>query len=388
MIRVSNSQRRARLGVRHHLAQPAAGPVEAADAQVGLHSSDPVSVFLSAWARLDNMTVEGLEQCLYEEQGLLRLTGMRGTMFVVSPRLAAVVDAACTRARFPGEFRRIVKWVEEQGLATDGASWVNRLMTEVTDALRRRGEPATAAQLKEDVPDLGKKLSFGEGKAYAGTVGMSTRMFFLLAAAGQIVRARPKGSWVSGQYTWALTDHWVGELDSIRESEARADLVARWLHAYGPGTFTDVQWWTGWGKAVTRQALDEAGAVEVALEDGVGFLRPDDLESVARPRTWVALLPSLDPTTMGWKERDWYLGGHGSALFDHNGNGGPTIWADGRIVGGWAQTCDGRVEIEMLEEVSGAHQRRIDREARRLEQWLGAVRFRTRFPVPLEKELR
>ena len=27
-----------------------------------------------------------------------------------------------------------------------------------------------------------------------------------------------------------------------------------------------------------------------------------------RPRPWAALLPTLDPTTMGWKERDWYLG--------------------------------------------------------------------------------
>ena len=36
----------------------------------------------------------------------------------------------------------------------------------------------------------------------------------------------------------------------------------------------------------------------------------------------LALLPVLDPTVMGWKERDFYLGGHGPALFDRNGNAG------------------------------------------------------------------
>ena len=51
---------------------------------------------------------------------------------------------------------------------------------------------------------------------------------------------------------------------------------------------------------------------------------------------WVALLPGLDSTVMGWKERAWFLGGHQHALFDVNGNAGPTVWCNGRIVGGWA----------------------------------------------------
>ena len=104
----------------------------------------------------------------------------------------------------------------------------------------------------------------------------------------------------------------------------------------------------------TRTALADVGAVEVALR------RRDRLGASGRPgavraaKPWVALLPSLDPTTMGWKERDWYLGDHGPALFDRNGNAGPTVWVDGRIVGGWAQRATGEVVYELLEDVGRA----------------------------------
>ena len=36
---------------------------------------------------------------------------------------------------------------------------------------------------------------------------------------------------------------------------------------------------------------------------------------------------------MGWKEREWFLGGHAPALFDRSGNIGPTAWSDARIAG-------------------------------------------------------
>ena len=64
----------------------------------------------------------------------------------------------------------------------------------------------------------------------------------------------------------------------------------------------------------------------------------------------MALLPSLDPTTMGWKERDWYLPAAAAQAFDRMGNAGPTIWVDGQVAGVWAQTTDGEIRTHFFVE--------------------------------------
>ena len=101
----------------------------------------------------------------------------------------------------------------------------------------------------------------------------------------------------------------------------------------------------------------------------------------------MTLLPSLDPTIMGWKERDWYLNGHADALFDRNGNAGPTIVADGRVIGAWAQTADGTIATKLLERVDRATARDVQHERDRLAAWLGTSRIVPRFRTPIDKEL-
>jgi hypothetical protein len=90
---------------------------------------------------------------------------------------------------------------------------------------------------------------------------------------------------------------------------------------------------------------------------------------------------------MGWQARGWYLGEHGPALFDRSGNAGPTVWWDGRIVGGWAQRKDGEIVFRLSEDVGADALSAVESEAERLGSWLGDVRVTPRFRTPLEKEL-
>jgi hypothetical protein len=382
-------ERRARLGVRHRLARAAVSPDEAATEMVGLHSSDPATVFLSTWARVDGFAPADLEDALYERRSLVRMLGMRRTLFVVPRDLAAVMDEACTKALVPGERKRLVNLLEKQRIAPKGtgARWLERVEAETLQALVARGQ-ATARELTKDVPELGGKLSFGEGKTWAGTMGVSTRVLFLLATQGRIVRARPLGAWTSGQYRWAPTEAWLGgPLPAIDHADACSELLRRWLRAFGPATTTDIRWWTGWTARLAKQTLEAIGAEEVELDEGIGYVLPDDVKKVSRVEPWVALLPGLDPTVMGWKDRGWYLGDHASELFDRNGNAGPTVWANGQVVGGWAQNGDGEVIVELLETVDAKTRKMIAAERNRLREWLGDVRIKTRFPTPLERTL-
>jgi len=145
----------------------------------------------------------------------------------------------------------------------------------------------------------------------------------------------------------------------------------------GPATVADLRWWTGWTVGHTRRALAAVQPVEVDLDGAAGIaLAGDDDPGPKRRKAKpaVALLPALDPTTMGWAERDWYLGGHKAALFDRNGNAGPTIWCDGRIVGGWAQRASGEIAWRLLEDVGAAATVAVQQAAGRLEGWLGETR--------------
>ena len=83
---------------------------------------------------------------------------------------------------------------------------------------------------------------------------------------------------------------------------------------------------------------------------------------------------------MGWKEREWYLGDHAPALFDRAGNAGPTVWWDGRIVGGWVQRRDGEVVYRLLEDVGGDALAAIDADAAAVQDWLGERAWRRASP--------
>jgi len=385
-LHITTAERRERLGARHYLAISATDVESVAADLVGLHSSDPAAVYLAAWARVGNFSVDRLEDALYEQRSLLRMLGMRRTMFVVTRDGAAMMDAACTKALIERQRRRHAAVIEKSGIAGDGAAFTDRVAAATLEALEARGE-ATAKELSEDVPELRQKIQFGEGKSWRGSVGLSTRVLFLLAIEGRIVRGRPKGSWISSQYRWAQTKAWLGgPLPELDQDTARVDLLRSWLRSFGPGTEVDVKWWTGWNLGATRAALADVGAVEVELDEGVGYVLEDD-RHIDPPPEWAALLPGLDPTTMGWKERGWYLGDYADALFDRNGNAGPTVWSNGRVVGGWAQQPDGRVVLELLEPVNGKARAMIDAKATELTEWLDGVVVTPRFRTLLEKRL-
>ncbi len=385
MERIGVEERRARLVVRHRLAPTsrAADPVEAAGSLVALHSTDAATVFLSTWARTRDFEPAQLERALYVDRTLVRMLGMRRTLWVVPRGLAAIVDAACTRTVAARERQSLEKFVAQSGVAEDPAGWIDRLAAAALEALAARGEAFTSDLTRADAL-LATKLRLGAGTRWEAEVSAASRILPLLAAEGAIVRGRPRGRWTHGQYRWALAPDRLGDLDT---AAAQGELLARWLRAFGPATETDIRWWTGWTARETRAALAVVPHAVVDLDGSAGLVLADDLAPVGAPEPAAALLPTLDPTTMGWKERDWYLGRHAGALFDANGNAGPTVWWDGRVVGGWSQRADGEIVWKLLEDVGSAAVAAVEAEAARLEAWLEDVRLAPGFLPPFQRAL-
>jgi len=388
MLRVAEAERRARLARRHRLAPGHRAPdvVEAARSMVCLHATDPATVHLSARARVEGMAVDDMERALYADRTLVKHLAMRRTLFVFPHESLSFVQAGASDRVAAAERRRLVREVERAGLRDDGERWLSQASEQVLSALAD-GREASSSELRDELPLLAGAITYGEGKSWGGAAPLGPRVLTTLSAAGRIMRATNDGGWAVSRPRWASVEAWLGAPLAARPAaEGVAWLVEGWLRAFGPGTEADIRWWLGSTLGAVRTALADLDAVEVDLGGRTGYLLPDDLEPTPAPEPWAALLPSLDPTTMGWYERDWYLGAHRDLLFDRAGNAGPTAWWDGRVVGGWLQSEEGEVVLELLEQVGAEGRRALNAEAQRLGRWLGGKRVLPRFPSPLLRE--
>lgn len=352
---------------------------------MALHGTDPATVYLAVAARLRGPGTEDLDRALHEEGTLLRLLAMRRTMFVVTRASAPVVHAAAARAVAADERRKLLTYLADGG-GWD-AAWLADVEAAALAVLAARGE-ATAADLGAAEPRLRSQVVVARGKPYETTQNVASRILRVMAAEGRIVRRRPVGGWTSSQYRWAAGR----PLPELPVAEAQAELVRRWLTAYGPGTEADLKWWTGWTLTAVRKALKAVGAEPVTLDEGPGHVLPGDAGGAGDApagEPWAALLPALDPTAMGWQQRDWYLpgGADRAALFDRSGNIGPTVWWNGDVVGGWAQRADGSIGYRLFGDHGAEAVAAVEGEVARLAGWLGQVRVTPRFRTPLEREL-
>jgi len=395
-LKVSTAQRRARLIARHHLSGPAATVGDVTEAMVALHATDPVTVYLSARARVAAATIETVDAAIYAERRIVRMLGMRRTMFIVPAELMPVVQRACTDDVAQRMRRGMVRDLEKGGIGgADAAAWLQETEAAVLRALAARGS-ATGAQLSADEPRLRTQLVYAPDKSYGGAANITSRLLGLIAAEGHMIRGHRRGGWSSGQFEWFPAAAWLaggtgagvtGAAGGVDAATARVELARRWLLAFGPAPAADLQWWAGWTGAQTKAALAALPVREADLDGQPGVLLAGDEDFNDGPGPAAALLPALDPTPMGWQSRDWYLGPHAPLLFDRTGNIGPTLWWEGRIVGGWAQRASGEVAYRLLEDPGSDAAAAIAAEAARLEPWLGAARVTPRFRTPLEREL-
>lgn len=380
------AERRNRLARRHFLTAIDSPPITRVIAGlVGLHATDPATPYLSLWARRPGFTTADLDLQLYEKRCTVRHLAMRRTLWLVDADDLPMIQSAASDRVADNERRRLAGDVQKAGVAADGERWVRRACSAVLRHLAENG-PASSTALRAALPELAGTYDPAPGKPWGGAVPVAPRVLTVLSARGEIVRGPNDGAWTTSRPRWSTAAGWLADLgEPVPEREARAELTRRWLATFGPASAADIKWWLGTTVTAARNALADVRAVAVDLHGGAGYALPDDLEPEPDAPPWGALLPGLDATTMGWFEREWYLGEHRAQVFDRNGNAGPTAWWNGRVVGGWYQDDGARVRLQLLDDPGRDGRRALQRRADELTSWLDGVRISPRFPSPLSK---
>ena len=388
---VSDDERRARLARRHALhPDHRLDSVEAvADAMVALHATEAATVHLAVAARSDRVVAD-VERALYDDRTVVKQLAMRRTLFGFPRDLLPAVLASSSMRVATSERARHAGMLEKAGLTGDGLAWFAEAEA-ATLAVLADGVARSAAEVRALTPEHDLVLDLAPGKSYNRPSPVAPWVLTHLACDGHLVRARNAGRWRVNKPAWTLMSAWLGETPELPTAqEGYAALVSRYLRTFGPATEDDVQWWLGDTKAVVRRAFEDLGAVPVSLDSGtVGWLLPDDLDEEEAVTSWAALLPVLDPTVMGWKERPFYLDPSVARRHtDANGNIGATAWWQGRVVGAWVQSADGQVHVVPDASLPAAARRALDAEAARLTAWLGGEVVGTIYTSPAAKDAR
>ncbi|MEW6059047.1 MAG: winged helix DNA-binding domain-containing protein [Actinomycetota bacterium] len=309
----------ARVLARQHLAERARGGVVSVVRDlVGLHATSATTPYLSLLARMDGFAKEDLERELYEKRTLVRTRCMRTTVFVLPRELLAPSFAATSRT-----FESMsLRYLQAQ---SELAGEYERLSEEIL-------------QLVGD-----GSMTVAEIRGILGVEGHISPVVNMMCDRGLLVRDRPARGWRDAAHRYARLDRAYPDIDlRMDEAEATAEIIRRYLHAFGPVTETDAAWWAGLSKKRVRAALAHLGAAVVSLD--VGLMLAEDAAAcvegrepdgeAARPA--VALLPLLDPFLMGYKDRSRFLAASDEPfVFDRSGNASSTILVDGHIAGVW-----------------------------------------------------
>jgi hypothetical protein len=351
----------------HHLTERL-GPrslITAAEAS-GIQETPTESAAVALSARVDGLTPRALDRALHRDRTLVHLWSLRGAPYIVPARDLEVFSAGAMpvdRHSFDVFLGGWAKPIEAAGL--DPFEQLNRLTTAARSLLDGRSRDVN--DLRERV--LRRVRSLSRLKRPEGAHhDMPEPLYRAIGLAGtaSIVEGRGTNS------VLARTDQWLRKARVRTEpASARAELVRRFLHCYGPSTPKRFAEWTARSphdaKAAFGLLTDEL--VEVELEGRQrGWVLASDrktLESPPRP-SGVRLLPVQDPY-LQQRDRVTVLPDDQARKKLWQPVRGPgAVLADGEILGVWRARTAGstlQVSVESFGRMSRSVRQEIEAEA-------------------------
>jgi hypothetical protein len=311
-------------------------PAAVIERLVGMQAQWPRSPYVGIWTRTTNFRREALERELVRGT-IVKATVMRQTLHLLTLRDYALIRAAMSETNFP--------WMSS--LAERLAPMVRKLAAAgpvtTTEALARLE--------KHDLKGISARRAWRAARV---------RAHLLHHHETALWHGRPEGRFVS-----------VAEPEAHVPVEARAEMIRRYLAAFGPASLRDIVQWSMMHVPELKASLalldlrrfrDESGRELFDVPRG-------PLPDADTPAP-VRFLPKWDNVLLAFADRTRVLPEpYRRKVIAQNGDVAQTYLIDGFVAGIW-RVEGGRVVLQPLAKLPRQAQRELKDEAERLEGFL------------------
>jgi hypothetical protein len=313
------------------------GPARVIERLVGMQAQSPQAPYVGIWTRTPSFRRASLERLLVRGD-IVRARVMRQTLHVVTRRDYGLIRAAMSDTNFPWE--------------TASAKAVAPTLR----ALAANGGVTT----EEAYEHLEREL---------GLTGVAARRAWQYGrVAGHVVHHHEDGLWTGGHSGRFVA---IDEPDAHEPDEARAELIRRYLAAFGPASRRDLGAWSMMRAPELQRSLDLLELRRFRDEEGrelVDVLRAP-LPAADTPAP-VRFLPKWDNLLLSFADRTRVLPEpYRRVVIKANGDVAQTFLVDGVVAGTW-RAANGRVEVEPFEPLPRGVRAEVAQEAARLEAFL------------------
>jgi hypothetical protein len=326
-------------------------PVAVADAVrsvLALQAQEPAAPYLALWNRIEGFDANDLDRALAD--GVI----VKATLFRFTLHAVAADDIGWARAAMKGRVR-------DAGYhdVLDGIGLTAERVDEILERLSAvmvepHGNADMERVLSEFVPEASDPA----------------RLWSAMRAVGAFRHAATTDPWSFGRRP-AFLPCTVAAAD---ERAATAELVRRYLTAFGPATVADVSQFTILKRSAVREVVE-------SMDDVVAVAGPDGAQLVdvngggPRPEAEMATLPPRllgmwDSVLLAYADRSRVIPDeHRAHVIRRNGDVLPTVVVDGLVRGVWRASTDA-IEVRPLGPLDDATLAGLDEEARDLRRLL------------------
>ena len=313
-------------------------PTAVIERLVGMQAQWPSAPYVGIWTRTTSFRRQALEREL-ARAAVVKATVMRLTLHLVTPRDYALIRAAQSETNYPWE-----------------TAVAKRLAPSIR-ALAGNGPVATA-----------DALAFLEREH--GLTGIDARRAWRAARVRAHVlhhhetalwHARPEGRFLA-----------IEEPEAHEPTEARAEILRRYLAAFGPASRRDIVAWSMLHVPEIQRALDRLEPLRRFRDENGRELLDVARAPLPDPDTPapVRFLPKWDNVLLAFADRTRVLPEqYRKSVIRVNGDVAQTFLVDGFVAGMW-RVEKGRVVTEPFAPLSRSVRRELEDEAARLEAFL------------------